>query len=179
MDDTINLKEKVVNNFLLPDRKISLEVFARLPPPMTPKAKKTKAKKSEEDRTALQIKAKQIVKKNDAAGWIRSRIARRAIERRRPMPASTISAIINGHDPSIKTLEKFALSYDEDPIELFRISLDDPPEPDEILASPAYRIFSLYRNLEQNGNDEVRARAAERIEETVAYLRKLESSLTK
>lgn len=149
--------------------------FDRLPRAV--KKKKASPKREEEDPTPLQLKAEEIVNRNTEQGWTRAKIRRRSEARRRPLPTSTINSIINGHDPSIKTLERFALAYDEDPIELFRLNLDDPPDQNDFAASPIYRIFSLYQVILKKGTPEAIRRADERVEELVDFLRKVERDL--
>ena len=176
MDDTVNPSPKVVNHFSPCSGKISPLGFGRLRPAV---GKRKPQKIVEDDRTPLQIRAAEVVERNTAQGWTKAEIQRRSESRRRKVATSTINSIIRGHDPSIKTLEKFALAYDEDPVELFRLNLDDPPEPNEFAASPVYRIFSLYQSIMKSGSELDKLRANERIEEAVDFLRKLEKASNK
>lgn len=165
MNEHYTEEEKLSTTFSLDNGKISLSGFDILRRAMA----KTSKKKAD-DLSPLQKKMIETVDKNTAIGLHKAEIERRSEARRRPVDASTINSIINGTSPNVKTLEGIALAYDEDPVEWFKLTLDDPPDPDGFANSPIYRIWSLYQRIPDENLDAVN----ERIEDLIDYLRRKE-----
>jgi transcriptional regulator with XRE-family HTH domain len=173
---TVNPSSNPVNIISLLDRKISSVGSGRLRAAMS-RPKKKLTKRQIEDLTGLQKKMLEVVEKNEKAGLKRQHIFERSQERAsrgigRVVPVTTINSVSTGTVPSIKTLEGIALAYDEDPLEFFRVALDDPLDPDEFANSPIYRIWSLYKKIPE----ENRPAVDERIEDLIDYMRRKERS---
>lgn len=150
-----------VNNISLWDRKISPRPFGMLRRSMA---------KRKPDHSPMQSRMAAIIERNKEKGWTKAAIERRALQRGRRIDASTMNSLLRIANPGVKTIEAFALAYDEDPLELMRLALDDPPEGNDLMSSPFYRLWTLYQKVADKHLDAVN----ERIDELEEYLRSKE-----